>query len=393
MRFLSPGRGFVLLYALAYAGVFVSFMPVIMVLLPLKAAAVGGEDRVALLSAIALGGALVASVANIAFGMLSDRTRRTGGTRRPWIGLGLALLIVAFGMLHLSRDAVSLLVTVALWQVALNILFSALLAVMADEIPDAQKGTVAGLMGVAQPLGSLAAVLVTLPGLGEEVARYAVLSLLFTAMLLPFLLFAREGSAPAAAPSAQEEKRRWSDFGLSLAARMLLQVAGNGLSTYGYYYFLAVPGAHGERAIVIAMAGATLVAVALTVASGWASDRMMRRKPFLAGAAVAMASGLAVMAGTPSWTLAVLGYGAALAGLSVFLATQSALSMQLLPSPDHAGRDLGVLNLANTIPAMIAPVLVLALAKDDAHSAALWLTMAAVTLAGGAAGLAIRAKR
>lgn len=391
MRFLSPGRGFVLLYALAYAGVFVSFMPVIMVLLPLKAAAVGGEDRVTLLSAIALGGALVASFANIAFGILSDRTRRTSGTRRPWIGLGLALLIVAFGMLHLSNDPVGLLVTVALWQVALNILFSAMLAVMADEIPDAQKGTVAGLMGVAQPLGSLAAVLVTLPGLGEEVARYAVLTLLFTAMMLPFLLFAREGSAPMAAP--EETRGRWSDFGLSLAARMLLQVAGNGLSTYGYYYFLAVPGAHGERAIVIVMAGATLVAVALTVASGWASDRMMRRKPFLAGAAVAMAGGLAVMAGTPSWTLAVLGYGAALAGLSVFLATQSALSMQLLPSPDHAGRDLGVLNLANTIPAMIAPMLVLALAKDDAHSAALWLTMAAVTLAGGAAGLAIRAKR
>lgn len=393
MRFLSPGRGFVLLYALAYAGVFVSFMPVIMVLLPLKAAAVGGEDRVTLLSAIALGGALVASVANIVFGMLSDRTRRTRGTRRPWIGLGLGLLIVAFGMLHISRDAVGLLVTVALWQVALNILFSSMLAVMADEIPDETKGTVAGLMGVAQPLGSLAAVLITLPGLGEEVARYAVLSLLFTSMMLPFLFFAREGSVPAPPPSPQEEKRRWSDFGLSLAARMLLQVAGNGLSTFGFYYFLAVPGAHDEREIVAVMVVAILASVALTVLCGWASDRVMRRKPFLAGAALAMAGGLAIMAGTPSWTLAVVGYGAALAGLSVFLATQSALSMQLLPSPKHAGRDLGVLNLANTIPAMVAPVLVWTLARDDAHSAALWLTMAAVTLAGGAAGLAIRAKR
>lgn len=396
-RFVSPGRGFIFLYALAYSGMFVSFMPFVMVLLPLKAAQAGGEHAVQLLSAGALGGAAVASITNILFGALSDRTRLRHGTRRPWVTVGLGVLCAAYGVLLVSADPVSLLLAVFCIQIGINMMFAPIAAVMADEIPDDQKGVVAGLTGIAHPIGAMSAVLVTLPGLGSDLTRYALLCLLFIALTAPFLLLAREGAAlPAPPPAPQRELRRF-DFILAWTSRILFQVAGNGLSTYGFYYFLSVLDREDisktsveANPIVATMTASTIIAVLLTVLAGRFSDRMMRRKPFLAAGAVGMAAGLAVMAFAKSWGMAAAGHALALSGLSVFLAIHSAIAMQLLPNPEHRGRDLGVLNLTNTLPAMVAPLLALALAPEKTGYMIWLLILAGGTLAGGAVSLCIR---
>jgi MFS family permease len=399
MPFLSPGRGFVLLYALAFAGVFVSFMPFVMVLLPLKALAVGGEGHVELLSAAALGGAAVASVANIGFGAWSDAMYRRRGTRRPLAGAGLGLLVLSYLALHLAYDPTTLLAAVAVLQIALNLLFSPIIAIMADEIPDDRKGLVAGMLGIAQPIGTLSSVLVILPGLGGEGPRYALLCAIFAAMIAPFLLGARESALSPPLPPPPLRRRRRKDFALAWTSRMLLQVAGNGLSTYGFYYFLwvarltgAAKGSAASSPIVLIMSGATLLAVFLTMGLGRLSDRMMRRKPFLALAALGMAGGMAIMAWADSWTLAAAGYGIALCGVSVFLAIHSALAMQLLPSPEHRGRDLGVLNLTNTLPAMVAPLLALLLTPEKSGYGPWLLTLALGALVGGGVAMLVRSQ-
>jgi MFS family permease len=400
MPFASPGRGFILLYALAYAGLFVSFIPFVSVLLPLKVTAVADpEHRVALLSAAALGGAAVASVANLVFGALSDRTYRRRGTRRPWILAGLGLLIFAYALFHWSSDGASMLAAVALLQIAINMMFAPVGAIMADEVPDVQKGLVAGLMGAAHPFSSLVAVGVTLRGLGPEGVRYALLCAVIAILVLPLLLFISERRDPLPEPSLALRVRRRADFARIWVARVLVQVAGNGLSTYGLFYFLAVLGEKipdkgkaeaASEGVAAIFAGVTIVALLLTIAAGRLSDRMMRRKPFLAVSAVAMAMGLTIMAAASSWPVATLGFGAAMSGMSVFLALQSALAMQLLPSPGHRGRDLGILNLTNTLPAMVAPLLALALSPDKAGYAPWLLILALGVLAGGVAAMTVR---
>jgi MFS family permease len=397
MRFQSPGRGFILLYALAYAGMFVSFMPFVMVLLPLKAAQAGGGHAVQLLSAGALGGAAIASIANIVFGALSDGTRRRKGTRRPWVLAGLALLAASYGLLLVAADPLSLLLAVLWIQIGINMMFAPIAAVMADEIPDEQKGLVAALTGIAHPIGAMSAVVITLPGLGGDAMRYALLCLLFIALIAPFLAFAREGIALPAAPTQPQREQRRFDFLLAWASRILFQVAGNGLSTYGFFYFLSVLDREDisktsveANPIVATMTGSTIVAVLLTLLAGRLSDRILRRKPFLAAGAVGMATGLSVMAFAKSWGIAAIGHALAMSGLSVFLAIHSAMAMQLLPNPAHRGRDLGILNLTNTLPAMVAPLLALALAPEKTGYTLWLLILAGGTLAGGAVALCIR---
>jgi MFS family permease len=181
---------------------------------------------------------------------------------------------------------------------------------------------------------------------------------------------------------------------------VLVQVAGNALATYGFYYFMSVMGEPGATAsgapaglIATVMAAATIVALVMTVLAGKWSDRAMRRKPFLAVAAVAMAAGLGAMALARGPELAAAGYILALSSMSVFLGIHSALAMQLLPSPQHRGRDLGVMNLTNTLPAIAAPLLAFYLAPEHGGFAPLLVTLLVVTLAGGAVVLTVTGER
>jgi MFS family permease len=238
-----------------------------------------------------------------------------------------------------------------------------------------------------------------LHGIGSGAMRYTLLCGIIAALVAPLLLFLRERRDPLPEPPPILRVRRRADFARIWVARVLVQIAGNGLSTYGLFYFLAVLGQkipdkhHAEAAsegVTAIFAGVTIVALLLTIAAGRLSDLIMRRKPFLAIAALLMAAGLAIMAAAPDWAVATLGFGAAMSGMSVFLALQSALAMQLLPSPQHRGRDLGILNLTNTLPGMAAPLLALALSPDKAGYAPWLLVLALGVLAGGAAAMTVR---
>src|SRR3546814_8584604 len=87
------------------------------------------------------------------------------------------------------------------------------------------------------------------------------------------------------------------------------------------------------------------------------------------------------MALFPEWPSAVAGYGLFAIGSAVFLGLHSAYAMQILPSPAHRGRDLGILNLTNTLPALLGPALTWSLSTTERFTPVL-LTLAVLTLIG-----------
>ena len=44
-------------------------------------------------------------------------------------------------------------------------------------------------------------------------------------------------------------------------------------------------------------------------------------------------------------------------GGGLFFAVDQALCIDVLPDPDNTAKDLGVLNIANTLPAMVVPLI------------------------------------
>ena len=380
---------FLLLYALAYAGGFVAYVPFLTILLPVKMAVSAGDLKVEWLAAATLLGAVAASIANIAFGWASDRTR----SRRPWIMAGLILTIGAYALIHFAAAPAAIVAAIVLWQVTLNMMLAPLAALAADHVPDAQKGVLAGLLGAGQPIGSVATMVVTLPGVGAEAVQFAVVCVMVAAMVLPIFLIRPRPIAEEPPVSAEQRIIRRRDLTLIWFARLFVQIACSVLFSFFLYYFQSLPGEMVSVGTVARTGGITmLVAIPLALFLGHASDRIGARRPFLIGAAFAMAAGLGVMGTTAALPVAIAGYALFGCASSIFLALQSVYTMQLLPSPNHRGRDLGLFNLTNTLPSFLAPVLAVTLVSGESF-AVLMGTLALLTLLSAVLIALVRSER
>jgi hypothetical protein len=121
-------------------------------------------------------------------------------------------------------------------------------------------------------------------------------------------------------------------------------------------------------------------------------DQLDEEAIAMLGAVAVAALGLTAMGLADSWTLAATGFGVYAAGSAVFLALHATFSMQLLPDPRHRGRDLGLQNLTNTLPALLGPLLAWLLATPEAFGT-LMFVLAALMLCGGLAILMVRGRR
>ena len=79
-------------------------------------------------------------------------------------------------------------------------------------------------------------------------------------------------------------------------------------------------------------------------------------------------------------------------GAYMFIAVHSAFAVQLLPSPQHRGRDLGILNLTNTVPTVIAPLLAIWLMAEGGGFSSLLLAVALMAAAGAGASLLVQSR-
>lgn len=387
-------RRFLWLYPIATAGAFVAFLPLLSVALPLRAEAIAGAGKILLLSQALIVGVSVATLANVLAGVASDWTLARFGTRAPWMWIGLAVTWAGYGVVASATRGVGLIAGVALFQLGFNALFAPLIALLPDTVPDRLKGRVSALTNLALPAGSLASAMIGLPAFTTDAMRIMVPGAIATTLMLPLLLRSAATAMPAGEPPRPHAPhRRWSAFRSLWAAKFLVQLAGSVMTGYflfylkdGLRYASRFPGKSAQLGYAEAIMVATIVTALVSLAIGRWSDRVARRKPFLIGAIGAMVAGLVLLLVQGGWASVVIGYTAFAAGLGGFLTIDAALVAQILPSPRHRGRDLGLMNAANTIPAAIGPLAAL-LALDGLHSdyRALFLLLLGALV--GAAGL------
>lgn len=356
---------FVLLYALAWAGGTIAYTPLLSILLPVQVSGLAGKQAgVDWLAYIALAGAISASVGGVGFGYLSDVTRN----RRGWIGSGLILSCLLLGTIGQATSLSGLIAAIICWQLALNMMLGPLIAWAGDVVPDHRKGQLGGLMAFAPGLGALSGALVTQPGLAADGARLWLVAALVAACVLPVLLQRPPPAldTPRSFDVAPQDRRNPETERRSRAirmwlARLLVQVAEATMFAYLYFWLIGLDPAVSDNQTARLFGVILLVSAPLTLAAGRWSDRRDRPIVPLQVCAFVSALGLVAMALAADLLSAMLAYG--LFGLSsaVFLALHSAQTLRILPQPDRRGRDLGLFNLANTIPSLVMPWLAVAM--------------------------------
>ena len=375
----QSGR-FLLLYALAVAGGAVAYVPFLTILLPMRVTAMVGASDIEWLAYASFAGAICASIGNIGFGWLSDLTR----TRRPWIAGGLALscaLLVGFSQVGRIEVAIGLLMA---WQLALNMMLGPLFAWGGDTIPDAQKGTLGGLLAFAPAAGALVAAGVTWPGLAGPDARLWLVAMAVAAMVLPVLVLGPPRRfaqlEPATAPDPPADTRLRGILWRMWLARLLVQVSEVALFAYLYFWFRSIDPAMDDAAVARLFGIVLAVSVPLALAVGAWSDRHQRPFLPLPIAALVGAAGLVAMALAPGLPWAIAGYVLFTLSTAVFLSLHTGQTLRVLPHPRTRGRDMGLFNLTNTGPALIMPWLTLALVPGFGFGA-LFMVLAGCALA------------
>jgi MFS family permease len=394
-----------LIWALpANIGMFLLWGAIPAILLPLQVAAIDQKAKAANLAVVATIGAFAAMLAQPLAGTISDRTRSRYGRRGPWIVIGAAAGGLALVGLAAADTLPQITIAWTVTQIAYNVAEGPLTAVIPDRVPAANRGVFSAVTGTGLMLGAVGGQVAAARFAGHLPAGYLTFGGVALVALTLFVVFNPDKdnrSAPDRPVSARAilrsfwfNPRRYPDLGWAFLGRLLLYLGYFIITNYQLYILQDRIGL-GDRAVAYVPAlgltsvGGILVA---TIVSGPLSDRLRRRRVFVFAAAIVLSVALLV-----AWLVPTIGGMLVFAlmsgvGFGIFQAVDTALITQVLPAEEDFAKDVGVVNIAATLPQVIAPAAAGAVVTALGYTP-LFPVGIALVLLGGAAVAPIRSVR
>jgi MFS family permease len=399
-------RGFLFRYGLAYSLLWVALLTPVIVTLALKIEAISGSRTAHDLSLVLGAGALCAMFGNPVFGALSDRTASRFGRRRPWLVGGTLVGLAALIAIGASPSITIILIAWCIAQLAFNAVLAAFVAVLPDQVPIEQRGTVSGVLGVCMPIGQIAGTyLVQL--FAHDIGKAVIVpGLIGTAGVLMFAFTIHDPYVPASPrpPRANFlarfliDPRRDPDFAWAWISRVFFVIGTSALSTYQALYLIehlhadtaTMPRLMFESTIV----GSGMFVLASAV-GGKLSDRLRRRKAFVCVGAAVYGMGLWLIAVADTYAAFLIGIATTGIGHGLYVGVDLALFTDLLPHQKRdAAKDLGLVNVTNTLPQILTPAIgPLILTSSHAGYTALFMICASLCFLGSLTILRVRRVR
>jgi MFS family permease len=388
----APAR-FIAVYALAYASLWLALLTPAMITLALRVRELAPQNATGAISLVLFTGAVAALVSNPLFGALSDRTHSRFGRRRPYLVGGAVSGFAALALIGIAPSVGLLCVGWCLAQLAYNAVLAAMVAIVPDQISSSQRGTVVGILGVCMPMGQIVGTyLVQLLSANLTLAllvpgALGLAGVLALAWVLPDAPLAREAATPIQARPVEPLSRR--DFHWAWLSRVFFVMGSIFLQAYQPLLLIdgmGFPATQGPKLIFRSTLVQAIMMVTWSLIAGRLSDRIGRRKPIAMAGSVIQGLGLWLIALAPSYTLFLGGVALLGVGHGVYEGVNLALVTEVLPDRDrHAAKDLGLLNITNTLPQVIAPLaapIILAVSQGD--FTLLFLVAGAVPMVGAA---------
>ncbi|MFT4262146.1 MAG: MFS transporter [Nocardioides sp.] len=383
-------RGWMSLFTLAWLGIWLAWLVPIQLALPEQLEHVDPGHSVRDFGIVNGAVGIVAIVSLPVVGALCDRTRSRFGRRRVWVVIGLAVFAGGIALAGLMPTWWLIGTAWVVGSVGYNILSAALAAVVADQVPERQRGLASAAMYGPQAVGILVGIL-AVTGL-SDLGRYLAIALALVVCVIPWLVRQRDVVPASGAPSVAigdvfrtmlVDPREDPDFAWGFAGRLLVNL-GNALGTTQLLFFLRdgleVEDPDGTLLSVL------LVYLVFTLVATWMagvlSDRSGRRRVFVAWAAGLSASSGALLAVAPSLETTYVAAGLAGAGYGAYMAVDQALITAVLPSGEDRAKDLGIMNIGSAGPQAFGALLAAGLISWTGGFSLLFWTSAVVAVVG-----------
>lgn len=310
------------------------------------------EHHVFVLAVLASTVALATAVVPLFAGWLSDALRRRGGSRRAFVGAGVAIDVGALAALSYAHTLAWFGVLLIVATLGANVALSAYQVLLPESVPRRRWGVASGVRGASTLVGSV---------LGFAIAGSMPnpsLSFMATAIIMAVgglsLLGISEGTYDG---EEHAHVRDWHDFVVVFAARVLVFFGLTMLQTFVLFFFRDVQNVENPSAGTALYAFCTIVgAVISSLYLGLLSDRVPRKiVTALAIASMAAATIGFALAPVLAWMLPfALLFGIGLGGV---MSSGWALAMDAIPKMRDVGRDLGLWGIATSFPNVFAPLI------------------------------------
>ncbi|WP_336630330.1 MULTISPECIES: MFS transporter [unclassified Microbacterium] len=340
------------------------------VLLPAKVAELDPDGKAGVIALLATSAMIVATIANVFFGALSDLTRSRWGRRTPWIVFGSVASAVMLVVVGAMPTVTLLVIAWCVYQFFLNAIVAPLIAVIADRVAPRHRGTIASIYALGYSAGLYGGQIVGAQFLGALTVGFLLMAVL-TLLSGPVAAFVIREPSSLGMPRRRLDRdmllenftfprHRARDYYLALFGKFLVMAATFGVSSYQLYILTDYMGQDedGTKAYISLISLCLMVTALLMAAvAGPVADKIRRIKLPVVVASLLIAVGVLIPAfAAQPWTLIAYGVIAGI-GIGAFNAVDQALNVEVLPNPGTAAKDLGILNLANTGGQILGPLL------------------------------------
>ena len=275
-------------------------------------------------------------------------------------------------------------------QIGFGGVMAATFATLADQVEPAQRGRVGGLIGMGVPVGMALGALIA-SAFTDVALMVAVPAVIGVAMCVGFAVVLRDrpASSPQPAFSAKEflssfvfNPRKHPDFAWVWLTKFLFMcayTAGTGYIAYFLIEDIGLPVTAVAGVIALSLVASGVGNFITSPLGGWLSDRFGKRRPFVALAAAVSMSGLLLIAVSDNVPMFIAGQFVLGLGLGCFNAVDLALAADTLPSDGSAAKNLGVFNMASSLPQSLVPAV--------AAPLVMWVGYTGLFVVGAALGL------
>ncbi|KAA9105883.1 MFS transporter [Microbacterium rhizomatis] len=352
-------------------------------------------------------GATLVIFTNPVFGVLSDRTLSRWGRRRPWMIFSMVVGLLGSLVVAFAGSSVVVIVGWAIAMVGYAAGSQAIFIYLGDRLPESQRGKVMGISGAITQIGPIAGILIA-GSLSTELALVFIVPAVIAFLgSIWFVLSMHDPQHNGQIPPFRIagllrgfyiNPRKHQPFAWVLVSKFFIFacIAFNGV--YGVYLLTSELGVGvTEAAGVIATISLVGIFTAIVgaVGSGWLSDKLRSRKPFLVISGLLMAVSAVMTALACNVTQFIVAGIVGTFAIGVYGAVDQALALDALPKEEgQNGRFLAVFGLANSIPQAVGPFLagaVLALASGEYR--AVWWAAAVFAVLGALTVIPIKVAR
>lgn len=339
-------------------------------LLPARIQAVDPAHKVAMVATFSAVAMAVAAISNIINGALSDRTRSRFGKRTPFIAGGTIFTVILFYLISISTSIKWMLLFYALYQVALNAVVASLVAVIPDRIAPEHRGTASSWIGLGSTIGNFGAGLIAshfIIHVQIGIWTFAALAVIMEVIAIVLI------KEPGNRDEPRSEVKGFTgflnnfaiplhdvhDFYLALFGRLAFTAGYNMVIGYQLYIltdYMKLSSSPTTKYISLISAIMLVLGIVCGVTAGPLADKIGNYKIPVALCIVVVGIGafFPFLVASP-WTMLVF---AVLSGIGngAFNAVDQALIISVLPDDETAAKDMGILNLSNTLGQIVGPI-------------------------------------